>query len=176
VKDKTDALKNVFESYSFSYYTKNIMTNSNITKIHTLLEALIRKHSKIEKMQLKFSSSITLFPAEIHTIEIIGQKGRTTVTELCDNQAITKGAVSQIIGKLHKKGFVRKTKRDNNAKEVCLSLTEKGIKALETHKSFHAKIDADINGHLNKFSKAQMESFADLIEGIVERMDKYIQL
>ena len=112
---------------------------------------LMNKLNELEKSAYDFGIGEKMYPAEIHTIEAIGKNSGINVTELAKTLCITKGAVSQMIGKLKKRGFINKVKSLDNDKEVLLILTDKGQKAFEGHEQFHSAMYVD---------------FAELLKGI----------
>ena len=107
---------------------------------HTLFskfEELVALANRLEKMPRRFGTDETVSSAEMHLIELIGENEGLSVTELAGLKGVTKGAVSQIITKLVKKGLVRKTYAPGNAKEVVPELTELGQVGFRNHEKFH---------------------------------------
>jgi DNA-binding MarR family transcriptional regulator len=86
---------------------------------------------------LSFGTGVPMFRREIHTIQAIGKNPGINITALAERMAVTKGAVSQTIKKLSKKGLVRKTYAPGNAKEVVLELTDLGWVGFRNHEKFH---------------------------------------
>jgi DNA-binding MarR family transcriptional regulator len=96
-----------------------------VNEIIWLLFRLANRFSELEKTPVSFGTGEVLYPSEIHMIEAIGKNRGRTVTELCGRFGITKGAVSQTIGKLAAKGYIKKVRNADFGKEVLLSLTKK---------------------------------------------------
>lgn len=86
---------------------------------------------------LSFGTGVSMYRREIHTIQAIGRNPGINVTTLAEYMGVTKGAVSQVIKRLSKKGLVRKTHTSDNAKEVVLGLTELGWIGFHNHEKFH---------------------------------------
>ena len=86
---------------------------------------------------LSFGTGVLMYRREIHTIQAIGRNPGINVTALAEYMGVTKGAVSQIIKKLNKKGLVRKTHATGNAKEAILELTDLGWIGFHNHEKFH---------------------------------------
>ena len=86
---------------------------------------------------LSFGTGVLMYRREIHTIQAIGRNPGINVTNLAGYMGGTKGAISQIIKKLTKKGLVRGTHIPGNAKEVVLELTELGWIGFHNHEKFH---------------------------------------
>jgi DNA-binding MarR family transcriptional regulator len=112
--------------------------------IKTEFEQIMQKFDEVvtlmESMHtpsLSFGTGVLMYRREIHTIQSIGRNPGINVTNLAEYMGVTKGAVSQIIKKLIKKGLVRRTHTPGNAKEVVLELTELGWTGFHNHEKFH---------------------------------------
>jgi len=95
-----------------------------IGEITTELTILAQKLTRLEKKPFHFGTGETLTKAEIHTIEAIGKNRGCTVSALCNQFAITKGAVSQVVGKLAAKDYVIKETNLSYVKEKILTLDD----------------------------------------------------
>lgn len=76
---------------------------------------------------------------EIHTIELIGNLGTTTMGELAKASNVTGGTMSVMIKKLVKKGLVERKGSQEDLRVIKVKLTGKGKKAHEEHKKMHMK-------------------------------------
>ncbi len=102
-----------------------------------------------------------LFMAEAHYIDLIGDCGKTNVTQLTELTQKTKGAVSQMVGKLVKKGLVSKKKSDQNYREIIIELTPKG----EIIYNFHKEFDKNLyNSYLVKLDDYTDEDLQMIVE------------
>jgi DNA-binding MarR family transcriptional regulator len=86
---------------------------------------------------LSFGTGVAMYRREIHTIQAIGKNPGINITALAESMGVTKGAASQTITKLTKKGLVRKTYAPGNAKEVVPELTDLGWIGFRNHEKFH---------------------------------------
>ena len=112
--------------------------------IKTEFEQILQKFDEVvtlmESMHtpsLSFGTGVLMYRREIHTIQSIGKNPGINVTNLAEQMGVTKGAVSQIIKKLIKKGLVRKTHAPGNVKEIVPELTELGWTGFHNHEKFH---------------------------------------
>lgn len=85
---------------------------------------------------------------EVHTVSRIEDNPGITVTEIAEQTARTKGAVSQIITKLENKGLVRREKDPENPRRVCLFVTPEGLELSQCHKQFD---DVKMGGLLDRW-------------------------
>ena len=112
--------------------------------ITTIYEEILKKLEKVIVMMesmhtpsLSFGTGVLMHTKEIHTIQAIGRHPGINVTRLAEQAGVTKGAVSQTINKLVRKGLVRKTHAPGNEKEVILELTDLGWVGFQNHEKFH---------------------------------------
>ncbi|WP_320170224.1 MarR family winged helix-turn-helix transcriptional regulator [Maridesulfovibrio sp.] len=112
-----------------------------------------------------FGTGHRLYPAEIHTIEAIGDSPEITVTRLAERMGVSKPTISERINKLSRKGLVSKGTKAGDAKAVPLCLTESGNAAYKGHADHHqqmfdlfvGKYGDDAEAVLRKFSFAFKE-------------------
>ena len=93
-------------------------------------------------------SNIKITLAEARTLGCIDENPGITVTSLARYWDKTKGALSQTVSRLEKKGLVRRHKTEWNAKNVLLYTTEEGRRLSQEQKMNetldHAKIMKDL--------------------------------
>ncbi|MBC2399154.1 DNA-binding MarR family transcriptional regulator [Clostridium tetanomorphum] len=94
-----------------------------------------------DKKARNFGTDNVLYLSEIHLIQYIGDSERLYVSEIARGLSITKGAVSQMVKKLEKKGYVEKILDSENKSRTLVRLTEKGKIAYLGHKEYHEYID-----------------------------------
>lgn len=97
---------------------------------------------------------------EIHTVTSIYDEPGVTVTKLAADARRTKGAISQIVKKLEKKGLIFRVPSRETPNVVHLYVTEKGKRLSQMHKIFDekgAKVYLDFLGRY--FSKEQIAAF-----------------
>lgn len=109
----------------------------NYNELGQLMERIIHKYNQVEKKKRCYGSDTPLSRAEIHTIAAVGDDSGINITTLAKRQGITKGAASQMIYKLIDKGFIIKRVSPHSDTEVCLSLTEQGKVAYDSHTKHH---------------------------------------
>lgn len=101
------------------------------------LEKIIVMIESMHTPSLSFGTGVLMHTKEIHTVQAIGQHSGINVTKLAKYAGVTKGAVSQTLKKLIRKGLVRKTHAPGNDKEVVLELTDLGWIGFHNHEKFH---------------------------------------
>ncbi len=123
-------------------------------KIKRQIIQVINKTIFKEKKKVFNFKGASLYPSEVHLMLVIKNDIDTNATEIARQLGLTKGAVSQTISRLEKKGILQKTKDPYNKNELTLSLTEFGKEAyvfcqaskvsfLEAHEVYLAKLDSE---------------------------------
>ena len=134
-----------------------------------LFTRIFMKYDVLEKSPVDIGTGERFNGAQIHMIEAIGKKYGKTVTALSGYFMITKGAVSQIVTKLYKMGYVTKTKKKGNDKEIILDLTEKGRKAFEIHEKYNESTMPELMKLGQKYSHEEILAFLNILND-VDRM------
>lgn len=137
----------------------------------------------IMKMALKSSQAIqrydstprvygdeTLFQAECHTIDMIGSIDNVTVTDIAKATNKSKSAVSQMVVRLIKKGFVTKSRREDNERNVDLALTPKGRKIYEFHKEYDRQSYETILACIQHFTVDELHTYLSIQEVLVNQL------
>ncbi len=137
---------------------------------------LTNKFNKLFKQPHDFGTGDLLYPTEIHTIDLIGKMRKSTVSELCSLFGVTKGAVSQVVGKLSRKGYVKKIRSRDSGKEKILSLTAKGQQAFKAHVRMHDAMDEELMKKAGDISLPKIEQFKRILSKIEDHLDSYINI
>ena len=140
-----------------------------------LLENAMGKYSRIEKLPFDFGVGDPLFPAEIKMISTVVGHGSSGVTDLARELGITKGAVSQIIGRLCKKGLLSKEIDQLNRARSIIKATELGRIAHSNHMEFHKQHDAEFIEFLSLLDDNSYRLVCELGEKINSWMDNYLE-
>lgn len=152
-------------------------TNAHMEKrIKHLSEALLRAVSKMnrsEKRARSYGTEVMLHPSEVHAAMLIGNNPEQHVSELARIAGITRGAVSQVVAKLEKKGLVKKvTNPDSNLRTIP-QLTDMGWKAYRNHEQLHEEQDADLFNYIRHLREDQVEVLTNFFVQLEKVADKY---
>ena len=128
---------------------------------------IINKHSRIEELPVTITDNIKLTSREIHCLQAIGQNEGENLKTIATILGVTKSAISQMVGKLTKRGFVRKEQAPDNDKELLAFLTESGWDAYKVHQEFHERHMYNLLDKLDEFSDPQLAT-ASAILAVIE--------
>lgn len=101
---------------------------------------------------------------EMHILTLICDNPGITVGQVAESWGCTKGAASQNITKLEKKGLLVRTKLLNNAREVHIYPTEMGHKLSTSHKEYDRNVETSFSEKLlERCSIAELENFSKIM-------------
>ncbi len=133
------------------------------------------KYSQIERKAFDFGIGMELYPAEIHMVMAVDMRDGAGVTELAEELGITKGAVSQLVTKLVKKGLLLKEPDPENGSRVVVMTTEIGHAASENHLAFHRDHDKIFLEYMATLDAASYATVSQLSEQMEKWMDNYLK-
>ena len=147
---------------------KNIKDRS-IHVVHAKFARIVELYGKLEKLPRSYGTDEHFTSPEIHLIETIGDHDDSlSVTELANLMGVTKGAISQRLKKLDKRGLTKKKADPENTSRVRLFLTSKGKSAYFAHKHWHEKMDG---GYMAYYKKMDDNKIQFLIEYMTQVED-----
>lgn len=148
------------------------MNFANKGKISYIFLRVIVKFLDIDKRTRCYGTDKQLFNAEIHMIKAIKENEGLHVTGLANILGVTKGAVSQIIGKLEKKGMIIKDKDADNQSKLILRLSPKGEIAYSSHEKYHQQIDDVVNEILKDASDEEIGFLKDFLLSLDDELER----
>ncbi|MDC7126717.1 MAG: MarR family transcriptional regulator [Spirochaetales bacterium] len=143
----------------------------------TLIEqfmCLVEKIAATSKCSYHFETDTDIYRREIHAIKLIGDHSSLHVSEIARKFGVTKGAVSQILKKLEKKGLIQKFRDEENNTRMLVRLTEKGQTAYDAHEKYHRQYDSEIYDFLDKISPSELKIINEFVEMIDKMWDKHL--
>ncbi len=138
-----------------------------------LLVKTFNQINQISKKAMDFGVGVLIYPAEIHAVERLSQNGPMSVTELAEASGVTKGAMSQMVHKLIKKGLVYREIDEKNQSKHKIILTELGQKAQEGHERFHREHDKVFFDYLGNLSSEEYETFKEFCRQLEKWIHNY---
>ena len=152
------------------------MTTDNLDLLEdgwALFTRIFMKYDLLEKTPIDLGAGEKLSAAHVHMIEAIGKGHGNTVTALSGYFMITKGAVSQVIARLHKLGYVSKSKRKGNDKEIVLNLTERGKHVFNLHEQMNAATVSDLLELGKKYSQPEILAFLNILKDVDSFLSRF---
>ncbi|MDQ0157145.1 MarR family winged helix-turn-helix transcriptional regulator [Robertmurraya andreesenii] len=102
-----------------------------------------------------------LTPDQHYILRYINRVGSCTSTELAEVFEVNKSAITAIITRLWEKGFIQRTRDENDRRVVYLTLTEKGT---QYFKNTEERIHHLVRQFITKFDQQEINQFIDSFE------------
>lgn len=115
--------------------------------LNEVLVKLFRDINTIEEREIKTGEYKELSVNDMHVIEAIDIHAPKNMTTVAKSLMVTTGTLTISVNGLVKKGYVERTRSEEDRRVVLISLTEKGRKAFAQHQCFHQEmIESIIEG------------------------------
>jgi len=144
-----------------------------VNKGFEVFTRMFMKYDILGKRSLEIGKGVKMNASHVHTIEAIGKGYANTVTSLSGYFMITKGAVSQVISRLHEDGYIQKTQGNN--KVVILELTDSGKHALKSHDKYNMSIVKKLQVVEDNYTKKELECFLNILTDVDRIFGEFIE-
>ena len=140
-----------------------------VANVNDFLVNTFRSILKVEERVLQNEKCRNLSISELHLIEKIGEKSVMTVTQLAEKLDITLPSVTAAINKLCLKGYVKKTRSDEDRRTVWITLTETGKEVEAIHDEFHKELVMAIAANFD-------ENERETLLNMVKKLDSFFKI
>jgi DNA-binding MarR family transcriptional regulator len=123
----------------------------------TNLTLIINQFIFTERKKIFAFEGVSLYPSEIHLLLVINRDQPVNATRIADKLGITKGAVSQTITRLQKKGIIIKENDPHNKNELILSLTSLGRRAFDKYQELQNSVAESLFSIFSTYSPEEQE-------------------
>ena len=117
--------------------------------VNNILVKMFKDILVIEERALITSEYKDISVNDMHIMEAIGIQEPKNMSTVAKAVSVTTGTLTIAINHLVKKGYVERTRSEEDRRVVLVSLSEKGEKAFLHHKIFHEKMVMAVLDDLN---------------------------
>ncbi len=131
------------------------------------LSRIVAMAAAIEREPVEIGDGCRLSASEVHLIDAAGRSPEAGLSEHASRLGVTKGAVTQIVGRLEAKGCLVRVRDPEDRRAVRLVLTDTGRQAFAWHRSLHDRIGGRLRDALALMGPDEHErlvGFFDLLE------------
>ena len=142
----------------------------------SLAEQILRISNKLiflEKKSIIKHGDLKLYPSEIHLIDVIAKGQDINASKMAARLSVTKGAVSQTLARLERKGILYKTRDPQNRNELTVHFTPLGKKVLEEQKKLRTTFYDEYAKYFSNISEKEeviimgfLRKMGDLFDGL----------
>lgn len=121
--------------------------------LNEILVRLFHNIGAIEEQAVKTEEFKNVTTNDMHVIEAIGRGSAKNMSSVARTLCVTTGTLTISVNSLVKKGYVERSRSEEDRRVVLVSLTEKGERAFEHHKRFHDQMISTIVEDLSEEEK-----------------------
>lgn len=117
----------------------------------------------IEKKSIFRFGDLKLFPSEIHLMQLINQESGLNATQMAKGMGVSKGAISQTLSRLVKKGVVRKNQESSYKNELTAEFTSLGREAMDLFEAQQASVRKPYADYLAGLSAMERKTISEFL-------------
>jgi DNA-binding MarR family transcriptional regulator len=125
---------------------------------------------QIEKRKHVDVDGVELYPSEIHLMLHVADEGATNLTRIAERLGVTKGALSQTLGRLEQKRMLLKSKDPKARNELTVTFTPAGRRALERFRALRSAVETRYDRLLDELDEPERAA----VEKFLRRMNRSI--
>lgn len=137
---------------------------------------LLERMYEVDAKPIDFGVGQKLHRGELHTVQAIGRRPGLNLTGLAELTGVSKGAASQMVSRLARRGLVRKQAAPGSRREIALELTESGWRGFRAHESLHARMIAAVREHYGDEVDARSAETIPVVEDLVRLVERYARM
>ncbi|MEA4869067.1 MAG: MarR family transcriptional regulator [Christensenella sp.] len=119
---------------------------------------------RLQEQSVSKLANGNLSRTEMHALEIVQDIPEATLTQIAEMLGVTKATVSVSVNRLVEKGYLEKTRAEDDGRKSILRLTESGETMCKKHKQFH---DMLIHSVMRDFHVAEYPEVLKSMQALV---------
>ena len=136
------------------------------------LQRVVNKILFLKRKSLFRFRGVEFFPSEVHLMLVIKEKIATNATRMAEELGVTKGAVSQGLTRLEKKGVLIKTKDPSNKNELTLTFTPFGTEVFRHYSQRAADLFDGPKGFLEQLTDVEKQAIQHFLVEVEKVFDR----
>ncbi len=140
------------------------MSTPSKSSLYPRVSQLINTVLSLEKGRIFQVEGRRIYPSEVHLLLEVAAHPEATATELAAGLGVTKGAVSQTVTRLVRKGLLLKTRPPEGGNTLRLELTSAGSGAVAHFRRKTAGLRLGVETHLADLTPAQRQVVARFLD------------
>ena len=138
-------------------------------QLDELLSGTFNSILRIEERSLNNRLTKGLTITEVHTLVAVGLHERNPMNVVAARLGVTLATLTTAVSKLVEKGFIERTRAEDDRRKVLISLTKKGRQVLRAHNLFHHQM---IDEALADLTEEEERVFADALTKVKDFFDE----
>lgn len=152
----------------------DISMEKNLKKVIENFMIMTEKIASTGKNHSNYGTDVNIYRSEIHIMKLIGDYADLHVSEIARKFGVTKGAISQSLKKLERKGLVEKYVDQTNNTRLLVRLTKKGKMAYLNHEEYHKEFDEEFYLYASQLNDHELEILLTFMKKTSEMAERHI--
>jgi DNA-binding MarR family transcriptional regulator len=144
-----------------------VSDNLLLSKIFQSISTL----TSLDRKKIVLFEDLKLYPSEIHLLLFIFQIRDTNITRIAEFLGLTKGAISQTLTRLVKKGIIHKETQPHKKNQLYIRFTPKGEKLMRHIIQFRNSLEEKYLNYISTLSNEEK----NLISHFLDKMVKFME-
>ena len=137
-----------------------------------LIMEMVDRILQIEKRKHIDVDGVELYPSEIHLMLHVADQRATNLTRIAERLGVTKGALSQTLGRLEGKGMLVKAKDPQAKNEVTVSFTPQGKRALKRFRALRSSVEARYDSLFSELDEGERRAVGKFLTRVNETLPR----
>jgi DNA-binding MarR family transcriptional regulator len=134
--------------------------------VEEIVQRLMRRHSTaMVLLHHAVAERLGLGPTDHKCLDVLGERGEMTGSELAAITGLTTGAVTGVVARLERAGYLSRTPDPRDGRKQILSLDP--IRTREVHEVFDP-MRQELTARLPRFDAHQLTAIAEFLDGTTE--------
>lgn len=142
-----------------------------IPEVLDLFTVIFNRAAAVEREPVDIGHGVLLYSSEIQLIDLTGRFPEENLSELAKRLGVTKGAVSQTVMRLEKKGCLERVTADNDRRNVSIRLTSRGEEAFKWHRRYHEAVNGILAVELSKLDERDMTNLENVLIAVGKMLE-----
>jgi len=125
--------------------------------LNEVLVRLFRDINTLEERAIRTEEYQDVTANDMHVMEAIGPEDAKNMTSVARELEVTTGTLTISVNSLVKKGYVDRSRSEEDRRVVLVSLSDKGKKAYLHHRRFHQEMIAAVLSELDREEQRVLE-------------------
>ncbi len=136
---------------------------------------MVNKYNAMERFTTRYGTDDVFYHSERHLLDIIRDHPELNISELADRTGVTKGAISQAVAKLERKGAARRLKEAGDDKQVLVRLTSLGQTITEHHQQVNERTVRQLGAVLEDRPQVHLDFLLEVFQWIERHLDQGLE-
>ena len=136
-----------------------------------LMEKITNERERSKKIRSEYSPGVFLSRSERDILDEVGRFPGIGVKAIAENKGVTVGAASQMVKLLAGRGLLQKRISDESERQICISLTEDGMRSYQVSEQRHTESMREWERILDRFDEREKEHLMLALADILHKVE-----